>query len=116
MSTELTTTEQQTQVRPQRKSKPHTRTDKLPPYAVILHNDDLNTVEFVIEVILKVFHYPLEKAVALMMEAHNTGRSIVWSGSKEVAELKADQIRSCGADPVMKERGAQPLQVSIEAQ
>ena len=119
MPTELATTEQesqQTQVRTQRKPKPHSRTDKLPPYAVILHNDDVNTVDFVIEVILKVFQYPVEKAIALMLEAHTTGRSIVWSGSKEVAELKADQIRSCGTDPQARERGAQPLQVSIEAQ
>ena len=32
----------------------------------------------------------------------------------EVAELKADQIRSCGADPQQKAKGAQPLGVSVE--
>ena len=36
------------------------------------------------------------------------------AGALEVAELKADQIRSCGADPAAKARGAQPLGVSVE--
>jgi ATP-dependent Clp protease adaptor protein ClpS len=103
-------------VRPRRQPQEKSGTKLLPPYAVILHNDDFNTFDFVIEVIMKVFHYPLEKAVTHTLEAHETGRSIVWSGSKEVAELKAEQIHSCGADPEAKSRGAQPLQVSVEAQ
>jgi ATP-dependent Clp protease adaptor protein ClpS len=106
----------QVTVRPRRKVSEQTASKTLPPYAVILHNDDFNTVDFVIHVIIKVFHYPVEKAVAHTLEAHHTGRTIVWSGSKEVAELKAEQIHSCGADPAAKSLGAQPLQVSIEAQ
>jgi ATP-dependent Clp protease adaptor protein ClpS len=106
----------QVKVRPRRKASEQSSTKQLPPYAVILHNDDFNTFDFVIGVIMKVFHYPVEKAIAHTLEAHQSGRSIVWSGSKEVAELKAEQIHSCGADPKARERGAQPLQVSIEAQ
>jgi ATP-dependent Clp protease adaptor protein ClpS len=98
------------QVRPRRKPKHK----KLPPFAVILHNDDINGFVFVVGVLQKVFRYGVFRATALMLEAHVTGRSIVWSGSKEVAELKADQIHSCGADPDMKHRGALPLSVSIE--
>lgn len=90
------------------------RTKRQPPYAVILHNDDINTFQFVVAVILKVFGYPIERCVQLVMEAHNSGRSVVWSGSLEVAELKADQIHSCGADPDTKDRGAQPLGVTVE--
>jgi len=111
-----TGTLKQVTVRPRRKPQKKSNTKLLPPYAVVLHNDDYNTVDFVIEVIMKVFHYPVEKAVAHTLEAHQTGRSIVWSGCKEVAELKAEQIHSCGADPEAKNRGAQPLQVSVEAQ
>lgn len=111
-----TGTLKQVKVRPRRKTSNQSATQQLPPYAVILHNDDLNTFDFVVEVIIKVFHYPVLKAVAHTLEAHETGRSIVWSGSKEVAELKAEKIHSCGAAPEAKSRGAQPLQVSIEAQ
>jgi len=53
-------------------------------------------------------------AVKTLMEAHEKGRSVVWVGPLEVAELKADQIRSCGADPEMKAKGAHPLGVSVE--
>lgn len=90
------------------------RTKRQPPYAVILHNDDINTYGFVVEVLQKVFGYTLEKCVQLMLEAHHNGRSVVWSGSLEVAELKADQIQSCGPDPDQKDKGAEPLRVSLE--
>ena len=91
-----------------------TRTRRQPPYAVILHNDDVSTMEFVITVLRKVFGYDVPKCVALMMEAHEKGRAVVWVGAMEVAELKADQIHSCGADPLVAHRGAQPLAVSVE--
>lgn len=91
-----------------------TKTRRQPPYAVILHNDDINGMEFVIEVLRKVFGYTVEKCVQLMLEAHEKGRAAVWIGAMEVAELKADQIRSCGPDPQQKAKGAQPLGVSVE--
>ena len=88
---------------------------KQPPrYAVILHNDDVNGMDHVILVLRKVFQYEVEKCVQLMMEAHKTGRSVVWTGLLEPAELKADQIRSCGPDPVAKANGACSLAVTIE--
>ena len=43
------------------------------------------------------------------------GRSVVWIGSLEVAELKADQMVGCGADPAQRNRGAEPLRVTVEA-
>ncbi len=89
-----------------------TRTQRQPPYAVILHNDDFNNMDFVVFVIQKVFGYTLEKCVTLMAEAHETGRAVVWVGSMEVAELKADQVHACGGDP--RNPKAQPLGVTVE--
>lgn len=91
-----------------------TRTRRQPPYAVILHNDDVNTMEFVVMVLRKVFGYGVPKCVELMMEAHEKGRAAVWVGALEMAELKADQIKSCGPDPARRDAGAQPLGVSVE--
>jgi len=91
-----------------------TRTRRQPPYAVILHNDDLNGMDFVIHVLQTVFAYPVEKCFDLMMEAHEKGKVVVWVGPLEVAELKADQIHSCGPDPRMKDKGAEPLRVTVE--
>ena len=52
---------------------PETREEQttklLPPYHVILANDDHHSMEFVIEVLVKVFGYKLERCVQLMLEA-----------------------------------------------
>src|SRR5689334_8835161 len=91
-----------------------TRTRRQPLYAVVLHNDDVNTMPFVVLVLRKVFGYAVEKCVELMIEAHEKGRSVVWVGPLEVAELKADQIHSCGPDPSRTDAAAQPLGVTVE--
>jgi len=85
-----------------------------PPYAVILHNDPVNTIDFVIGVLQKVFGYALEKAFLLTVEAHETGRSIVWTGSLEIAELHAERIQACGPDPDRRDAGARRLGVTVE--
>ncbi|MCS6865028.1 MAG: ATP-dependent Clp protease adaptor ClpS [Gemmataceae bacterium] len=90
-----------------------TRTRRQPPYAVILHNDDTNTMDFVVVVLRKVFGYAVEKCIQLMLEAHTRGRAVVWIGPLEVAELKADQIRACGPDPAAG-RASHPLGVTVE--
>ena len=102
------------EVLPDTDTDTESKTHRQPPYAVILHNDDINGMEFVIAVLRKVFGYTVEKCVDLMLVAHKTGRAVVWVGALEVAELKADQIRSCGPDPDQKSKGAQPLGVSVE--
>ncbi len=96
------------------KEQTDVRTKRQPPYAVILHNDDLSTMEFVVTVLRKVFGYTVEKCVQMMLEAHNKDRCIVWTGAMELAELKADQILSCGPDPDRVDQGAEPLRVTVE--
>ena len=76
------------------KTKDRTKTRRVPPYNVILLNDDHHTMDFVIEVLCKALGYTVERSFQLMMQAHNSGRAVVWTGPKEVAELKADQIRT----------------------
>lgn len=90
------------------------RTRRQPPYAVVLHNDDHSTMPFVVAVLQEVFGYTLEKCVQLMLEAHEKGRCVVWTGPLELAELKADQIVGCGADPDAVDGVARPLRVTVE--
>jgi ATP-dependent Clp protease adaptor protein ClpS len=94
------------------KPQDSTSVRRQPPYAVVLHNDEYNGMDFVIMVLQKVFGYSLQKAFELMMEAHVSGRSIVWSGMRELAELRAEQIHTYGPDPTQRKAG--PLQVSVE--
>jgi ATP-dependent Clp protease adaptor protein ClpS len=70
------------------------KTRRVPPYNVILENDDYHSFEFVIEVLRKALGYTEQKAVLLTQAAHNTGRAVVWTGPREVAELKAEQMRT----------------------
>jgi ATP-dependent Clp protease adaptor protein ClpS len=70
------------------------RTRRLPPYHVILENDDHHSMEFVIEVLQKALGYSVERSYQLMMDAHSNGQAIVWTGSKEVAELKLELMTS----------------------
>ena len=64
-------------------AKPKPR--QAPRFAVILHNDNNNGMDHVILVLRKVFQYEVEKCIQLMMEAHKTGRSVVWTGLREPA-------------------------------
>ena len=70
------------------------RTRTIPPYNLILLNDDHHSMEFVMAVLCKVLGIAAERAYQFMIEAHTSGRAIVWTGSMEVAELKLEQMQS----------------------
>ncbi len=74
------------------KSQEETRTRRLPPYNVILENDAHHSFEFVVGVLMQVLGCSQEKAYQLTLQAHSSGRSVIWTGQKEVAELKAEQV------------------------
>lgn len=70
----------------------------LPPFHVILLNDDDHSYEYVIEMLKVIFAHPAEKGMAMAKEVDEQGRVIVLTTHKEMAELKRDQIHSYGAD------------------
>ncbi len=57
-------------------------------YRVIMHNDDYTTMDFVVRVLMEVFHKGEEAAVALMMEVHKSGKAAVGTYSYDVALTK----------------------------
>ncbi len=97
------------------KTKPvdETRTRRYPPYHVIVDNDDDHSMEFVIEVLCKVLGCPVERAYQLMLEAHTSGRAVIWTGTREVAELKAEQVHTF-AEVHRDGRQLGPLGCSVE--
>jgi ATP-dependent Clp protease adaptor protein ClpS len=55
-------------------------------WRVVLLNDPVNRMSYVVMVLRRVFGFPEEQARRHMMEVHESGRSIVWSGTREQAE------------------------------
>jgi ATP-dependent Clp protease adaptor protein ClpS len=62
------------------------------PWNVVVHNDPVNLMSYVTMVFQKVFGYSKEKAQKHMLEVHYNGRSIVWTGTRERAELYVQQL------------------------
>lgn len=62
------------------------------PWNVVVHNDPINLMSYVTLVFQRVFEYPKEKATKHMLEVHEQGRSVVWSGLREKAEFYVQQL------------------------
>jgi ATP-dependent Clp protease adaptor protein ClpS len=62
------------------------------PWNVVVHNDPVNLMSYVTRVFMKTFGYPRERAERHMMEVHQKGRSIVWTGGRERAETYVQQL------------------------
>lgn len=68
----------------------------VPPYNVILHNDDHNEMNHVIRSLVKcVPSLTGERAAEIMLEAHLQGKATVIRCPKETAELYRDRLQSC---------------------
>ena len=63
------------------------------PWNVVVHNDPVNLMSYVTRVLQKVFGFERARAEKHMMEVHKTGRSIVWTGTKEKSELYVQQLQ-----------------------
>jgi ATP-dependent Clp protease adaptor protein ClpS len=64
------------------------------PWKVIVHDDPVNLMGYVTWVFMKIFGYDEKKAHTLMREVHEQGRSVVWSGQRERAELYVQQLHA----------------------
>jgi len=75
----------------------------LPPFKVLLHNDDVNDMLHVVRVITELTPLTVEEAVQRMFEAHFMGVALLLVTHRERAELYAEQFATYG------------LKVTIEA-
>ena len=64
------------------------------PWNVVVFDDPVNLMGYVTWVFMKVFGYSESKAATLMMEVHQLGRSVVWTGGREKAEFYTQQLQS----------------------
>ena len=77
-------------------------------YAVVFYNDDITTMEFVTEVLIKVFHKQAVEASAIMMHIHQQGHGVAGIYTYDVAVTKKSQT-----DRLSAERGF-PLRLAVE--
>lgn len=63
---------------------------------VVVWNDPVNLMGYVVYVLRKLFGYSEEKATKLMLAVHNEGRAIVSSGPREKAELECFRLHRYG--------------------
>ena len=70
------------------------RVDQLPPYRVLLHNDEVNDFVHVIETICDLTPLSPHRATVVTMEAHKAGVALVLTTHRERAELYQDQFKS----------------------
>ena len=91
-------TEEQTQV----VTETDTDAELAQPWNVVVYDDPVNLMGFVTMVLRRIFGYSEEKATQLMMEVHQGGKSVVWSGEREKAEFYVQQLQSFQLLAVMK--------------
>lgn len=84
---------------PQEKSQ--RKVEGLPPYNVILLNDDDHSYDYVVLMLNTIFGHPVEKGLKMALEVDQTGRVVVATTNLELAELKRDQIHGFGPDPLI---------------
>lgn len=77
-------------------------------YHVIMHNDDFTSMEFVVEILIDIFHKGEEEAVQLMLTVHKSGRATVGAYPYDIAVTKVQT-----ATARAKEEGF-PFRMTVE--
>ena len=83
--------------------RPETEFHLIPPFHVILLNDNDHSYFYVIEMLQKLFGYDKEKCFKMAQEVDKEGNVIVWTGPKKTAKFKQEQIHAYGKDKTIKE-------------
>ena len=79
-------------------------------YKVVLHNDHYTTMEFVIAVLINIFHLEHSKAFQVMMHVHKKGVGIAGIYPYEIAETKAHRVMNLAREQKF------PLRCSVESE
>jgi ATP-dependent Clp protease adaptor protein ClpS len=83
--------------RPEAERETHDITKILPPYQVVLYNDDVHEMTEVVRAIVRsVNGVGLERATRIMLEAHFSGKARVIVCPKELAELYRERLQTYG--------------------
>ncbi len=100
--------EQQPDYREELESGIEEELEEPPMYKVLLHNDDYTTMEFVVEILQKVFYKPPAEATRIMLLVHKSGIGVCGVYTVEVAETKVEVVHH------LARKNGFPLQCSME--
>lgn len=78
------------------------------PWLVLVHDDPVNLMSYVVLVFRRVFGYDEAKARKHMLEVHEQGRSVLWSGQREQAEAYVHQLHTWQLKSTLQRDGGQP--------
>lgn len=73
------------------------------PWVVIVWDDPVNLMDFVVYVFQDVFGFGVDKATKLMLAVHNEGKAVVFSGMREPAELAVYRLHRYGLWATMEQ-------------
>ena len=73
------------------------------PWVVIVWNDPINLMSYVVWVLQKLFGYSREKASKLMMQIHTDGKAVVSSGTRDEAERDVGRLHAHGLWATMQQ-------------
>jgi ATP-dependent Clp protease adaptor protein ClpS len=62
-------------------------------FKVLLHNDDYTSMDFVVEVLMDIFHKTHQQAEQIMLQIHEKGKAICGVYTYEIAQMKVEQVR-----------------------
>jgi ATP-dependent Clp protease adaptor protein ClpS len=62
-------------------------------FKVLLHNDDYTSMDFVVEVLMGIFHKTHAQAEQIMLQIHEKDKAICGVYSFEIAQTKAQQVK-----------------------
>jgi ATP-dependent Clp protease adaptor protein ClpS len=77
-------------------------------YKVLLHNDDYTTMEFVVEILMKIFHKSITESEKIMFAVHKNGKAVCGIYSYEIAQTKVYQVKQ------LAKRSGFPLLATLE--
>ncbi|MCW1359737.1 ATP-dependent Clp protease adaptor ClpS [Campylobacter jejuni] len=79
---------------PQSQILEKTKLEQPKMFKVLLLNDDVTTMDFVIEILMKIFHFNLKKAQQIMLEIHHNGSGVCGIFTEEIALSKQKQVKN----------------------
>ena len=77
-------------------------------FRVILHNDDYTSMDFVVMILMKIFHKSQQEAENIMLTIHEKGSAVCGVYTYEIAQTKAEQVKK------MAKQNEFPLLATIE--